>query len=352
MDSRERITRMLQHKEADRIAITDIPWNGTVRNWIRQGMPADADWRDFFGVDKFETFRVDISPRYERRVLEETSEYRIVTTEWGATMKEFVAQDSTPEFLDYKINTPRAWEEAKARMTFDESRLRLDVLRKAYPEWKKSGAFTAAQFWFGFDVTHSWASGTETVLIAMLEDPEWVVNMFNHYLDLNIALFDRLWEMGYTFDAMRWPDDMGYKNSQFFSVQTYRELLKPVHRRAVNWAKEKGIFTILHSCGDITPFVPEFVEIGIDALNPLEVKAGVNSLELKEKFGSKLCLFGGLDALHWHNTEFAVSEIRRIVPVLKQNGGYICSSDHSIPNDVTVENYRAIVQAAKECGRY
>ena len=94
------------------------------------------------------------------------------------------------------------------------------------------------------------------------------------------------------------------------------------------------------------------VDMGIDALNPLEVKAGVDSLELKKKFGDKLCLFGGLDALHWHDPDFAVSEIRRVVPVLKQNGGYICSSDHSIPNDVSLENYRTIVQAMKECGRY
>ncbi len=352
MNSKERITRMLQHKEADRVAITDYPWNGTVRNWIRQGMPESADWRDFFGVDKFEIFGVDVSPRYTQKILEETEEYRIVTTEWGATMKEFRMQDSTPEFLDFKINTPEAWKDAKARMTFDEKRLNLPVLKSLYPQWQKSGAFTAAQFWFGFDVTHSWASGTETILIAMLEDPEWVVDMFNHYLDLNIALFDRLWKMGYTFDAMRWPDDMGYKHNQFFSLNVYRELLKPVHQRAVNWAKEKGIFTILHSCGDITPFVPEFVEMGIDALNPLEVKAGVDSLQLKEKYGDKLCLFGGLDALHWNDTDFAVAEIERLVPVLKQNGGYICSSDHSIPNNVSLENYRAIVAAVKKYGNY
>ncbi len=352
MDSKERITRMLLHQEADRVAITDMPWEGTLQNWIRQGMPRGVDWRDFFGVDKMEIFGVDVSPRYPCRVLEETEEYQIVTTEWGATIKRFRAQDSTPEFLEYKLDNPRAWREAKERMCFDEARLNLPYLQKAYPQWRKEGSFTVAQFWFGFDVTHSWASGTETVLIAMLEDPDWVRDMFESYLDLNIALFDRLWEMGYIFDAMRWPDDMGYKNNQFFSLAMYRELVRPVHERALRWAKAKGIFTMLHSCGDITPFVPDFVEMGIDALHPLEVKAGVDSLALKRQFGDRLCLCGGLDALHWKDLEYTRAQVERLVPFLKQQGGYICSSDHSIPNDVSLENYRAIVQAVKECGRY
>ena len=71
MTSRERFLRMFEHKEADRIPIIDEPWNGTIRRWKQEGMPADADWRDFFGVDKVETIRADISPRYPEVILEE-----------------------------------------------------------------------------------------------------------------------------------------------------------------------------------------------------------------------------------------------------------------------------------------
>ncbi len=59
------------------------------------------------------------------------------------------------------------------------------------------------------------------------------VTMFNHFLDVNIALLDQVWDAGYTFDEVNWPDDMGYKHNQFFSLRTYRTLLKPVHERAV-----------------------------------------------------------------------------------------------------------------------
>jgi len=66
---------------------------------------------------------------------------------------------------------------------------------------------------------------------------------------------------------------MGYKGTQLFSVDMYRELLKPYHKKAVEWAHSKGIKAHLHSCGDVNPIIPELIEIGVDALNPLEVKS-------------------------------------------------------------------------------
>ena len=72
MTSKERFTRMFEHREADRIPIIDSPWAGTIARWKREGMPEDADWRDYFDVDKSELIYVDTSPRFEQKVLEET----------------------------------------------------------------------------------------------------------------------------------------------------------------------------------------------------------------------------------------------------------------------------------------
>lgn len=90
-----------------------------------------------------------------------------------------------------------------------------------------------AALWFGFDVTHSRIVGTETVLIALLEEPEWMIDMFHTQLDMNIVLFDMVWDAGYRFDCMHWWDDMGYKLIPFFSNSVYWEILQPVHKRAV-----------------------------------------------------------------------------------------------------------------------
>ena len=178
------------------------------------------------------------------------------------------------------------------------------------------------------------------------------MDMFSHLLEVNIALLDMVWDAGYQFDSVFWPDDMGYKHHQFFSVEMYRELLKPFHKRAIDWARAKGVKTRLHSCGDVNPFVPELIGIGLDALNPLEVKAGMDPIALKLKYGKELVLHGGINAVLWDQPELIQAEMERVIPVMKQGGGYIFSSDHSVPSSVSLEDFRRIIALARKLGSY
>jgi len=351
MNSHERFSRMYAHQDADRVPIIDSPWGATIERWRREGLPQNADWVDFFDIDHVASIGADNSPRYEAKTLEQTPEYTVHTTAWGATLKDWKHAGGVPEFLDFRVKDPDSWREAKARMVPSRDRINWAHLEKNYASWRKQGCWIQAGLWFGFDVAHSWFVGTERLLLALAEQPEWCVEMFNHFLDVDLALFDMVWEAGYHFDAVNWPDDMGFKHNQFFSLKMYRELLKPVHKRAAQWAHAKGCKVHLHSCGDVNPFVPELIEIGVDALNPLEVKAGMDPLQLKKTCGAQLVLHGGINAVLWDDLEAIESEMRRVVPVMKERGGYIFSSDHSIPQSVSLESFRRIVALAKELGR-
>ena len=352
MNSWERIKRMYEHREADRVPILDDPWAGTIRRWVREGMPAGMDWEDYFGADKIGVINVDISPRFEEKILEENDRWYIATSQWGVTMKHFKEEDSTPEFLDYRVVDADSWAESKARMTLDDDRIPWKMLKENFPKWRAEGRWIRAVFWFGFDVTHSWMMGTENLLIAMMEEPELAEDMFDTYLSRTTALYDRLWDAGYHFDEMFWYDDMGYKGTTFFSPAMYRNLLQPYHKRAVKWAHDHGIVAQLHSCGDIMAIVPDVVATGVDALNPLEVKAGMDVLKLKKEYGDRLVFRGGINAVNWNNTEAILEEINEKVPILKENGGFIFSSDHSIPNSVSLENMRFIMEEIKRVGKY
>ena len=353
MTTRERILRTIGHKETDRIPLIDHAWEGTIARWKREGLPADVDWQDYFGYDKIIQIGLDNSPRFESRVLESTDRYSIITTAWGQTLRVFNELDSTPEVLDSYYNTSDRWEEAKERMWADlDSRIPWDILVQNYDAWNARGDYLQLGFWFGFDVTHSHMVGTEALLCAMYEEPEWVEDMFDTYLSVQLELADRLMKAGYRFDSIRWPDDMGYKGSPFFSPAMYRELLKPYHKRAVDWAHERGMVAELHSCGFIQPLVPDLVEIGIDCLNPLEIKAGMDPVYLKNTFGDKLAFHGGINAQLWDQLELVTAEMERIIPLLKAGGGYIFASDHSIPNSVSFENMRAISELAHRLGTY
>ncbi|MFP4058015.1 MAG: uroporphyrinogen decarboxylase family protein [Candidatus Brocadiia bacterium] len=352
LTSRQRFARMFQHQEADRVPIIDSPWGATIERWRREGMPEDASFVDYFGLDKTAGIGVDNSPRYERRTIEETDEYRIYTTQWGATQRDFKHAASTPEFIDYTVTDADAWRQAKKRMAPSPDRVDWKRLARDYPRWREEGYWVSAGLWFGFDVTHSRMVGTERLLMALVTDPEWIVDLWRHMLDLDIALLDMAWERGYRFDAVVWPDDMGYKHNQFFSLDMYRELLKPLHQRAIEWAHAKGAVAELHSCGDVNPFVPELLDIGLDGLNPLEVKAGMDPVPLKEAYGDDLLLHGGINAVLWDDFDAITAEMQRVVPVLKRGGGYIFSSDHSVPSSVSLENFRRIVELAKQLGAY
>ena len=98
--------------------------------------------------------------------------------------------------------------------------------------------------------------------------------------------------------------------------------------------------------------LPDIVNTGVDGLNPLEVKAGMDVRKVKREYGSRLTLRGGVNAVLWDQKEAIISEIRDLIPVLKEKGGYIFSSDHSIPNSVCLENFKEIVAEVKQVGAY
>ncbi len=351
MTTHERIKRMYEHREADRVPFIDYAWAETVRRWRGEGLPTD-DYLGFFGLDRTAGISTDNSPRLPVRVVEENDEFLVTTTPWGATVRNFKRKTTTPEDLAFEVTTPDQWNKIKQRMTPSDDRIPWDRLKKNYKTWRENGYWIMGHLWFGFDVTHSRMIGTENMLTAMIDDPEWVMDMFDRELTLDLALMDRIWDAGYTFDELNWPDDMGYKGTQFFSLRMYREMLKPFHQRAIDWGHAHGCKVRLHSCGNIMPLVPELADMGLDGLNPLEVKAGMNPIKLKRELGDRLLFHGGTNAAKWHKRDVILPEIRKLVPEMMKDGGYIFASDHSIPPEVSFEDFKAIIETYYEVGKY
>lgn len=352
MTTQERFKRMYEHQEADRVPMLASPWGTTIARWQREGLPKDADFADYFGLDHVVGIGGDNSPRLPYKLVEETDEYVIVQDSWGTTSKTWKHTESTPHWIARTIVDRPSWEMAKARMVMGRDRIDWNWLKAHYKTFRRKGYWIHGGLWFGFDVTHARTVGTERLLMLMADDPELVKDIFDTQLDCSLQLLDMIWNEGYTFDAVSWPDDMGYRNGLFFSLDMYREILKPAQKRAIEWAHAKGIYAHLHSCGNINKLLPELREIGLDALNPLEVKAGMDPIAIKKTYGDKLVLHGGLNAMLWTDIGKIESEMRRLMPVLKQNGGYIFQEDHSIPDSVSFEDYKKIVKLGRDLGSY
>jgi len=347
MTSHERFSRTFERRETDRLCMWDFPWPGAIRRWRREGMPAGVGYEDYFDVDKVARIEVDNSPRFPEYVVEENEKFRTVMTNWGCKQRDFKNEDSTPEFIDYTIIDERTWLDAKRRMTADPDRIPWGHLKENYGAWRKEGRWILADTWFGFEHFLSYVVGTERFLILMAEEPELCRDMIMHSLELNLTLLDTVWDAGYRFDMLNVRDDLGYKMTQFFSTQMYRDIIKPSHKKAVDWAHTKGMKTRLHSCGFIDGLLPDIMDVGFDAIHPLQVQAGMNPEKVKMLYGKNIVIHGGLNAAVWKDLDAAVSEIERLVPILKEGGGYIFASDHSIPSDVSFKNISEIIRIAK-----
>ena len=121
------------------------------------------------------------------------------------------------------------------------------------------------------------------------------------------------------------------------SPTMYRELMQPGHKRLFDFAHSKGCRVIVHSCGYVEPLVPGLIEAGMDCLQAMEVKAGMDLPTLHRRFGDKIAFFGGLDVRSLiSNDRRKVDEEmdKKLLPVLKAGGSFIVHSDHSIPPDV------------------
>jgi uroporphyrinogen decarboxylase len=140
------------------------------------------------------------------------------------------------------------------------------------------------------------------------------------------------------------------------SPALYRRLIKPTHARMVQAIKKFGKPVLLHSCGSVAAFIPDLVEIGIDALHPVQVTArDMDTARLKKEFGRDITFWGGIDThrvLPRGTTAEVREEVRKRIADLAPGGGYVLGAVHNIQAEVPVENILAMVEAAKEFGRY
>ena len=172
--------------------------------------------------------------------------------------------------------------------------------------------------------------------------------------DLVIEMYKIMKEGGYEFDGVWLGCDLGYRNGLLFSPQHYNEQLRPTFRRLFDFFHGEGLPVILHSCGNVKELIPYFIADGLNCLQPLEVKAGMDLLELKREFGDKLAFMGGIDVRSMADPDPKVieKEISAKISEAKKGGGYIYHSDHSVPNDVSLEQYRRVIELAQKYGMY
>jgi len=187
MTSKERFARAFKHQEADRVVMWDFPWPGALRRWQKEGMPAGVSYEDYFDVDKVGRVVPDNSPRYPVQVVAEDDVFITESSAWGTHVRNFKMQDSTPDFVKYTIVDWDSWLKAKERITPDRDRIPWAHLEQNYKEWVKEGRWLLADTYFTFNNLSAEVMGLDTFLIYMATDPELVIDMMSHSLEVNLV---------------------------------------------------------------------------------------------------------------------------------------------------------------------
>jgi len=165
-------------------------------------------------------------------------------------------------------------------------------------------------------------------------------------------------ECGDNIDMIKIGDDLGMQNSLLISPKMYRQLIKPIHADYISFIKSHTKARLFfHTDGDVFPLIPDFIEMGVDILNPIQTSAGkmANLGELKKQFGRHMVFCGAIDThrvLPFGTPDEVRAEVKRIIEALGQEGGYMLSSVHTIMSDVPPENILAMADAVEEFGWY
>ena len=353
MNSRERVLGAIERKKIDRVPIWESFWGNTFPRWYEQGLPRDTDIGKHFSLDGGNYTYIDWSFQYPAKVIEETDEYTISISADNVKTKTMKKAASMLELSDYSIVTREDWEEYKPRFVFNETRVNLTNAKNNYKNTKDSVVQVFMEPCLGFE-KYKYCMGTEGLLVAIAEDPEWIKDMVIATENLAFESLDYCLGGGIEYDIGYITEDMGFSNGPFFSPAFYKEIIFPSHKRYCDYLHSKNMKAMLHSCGDVWKLLPLFIEAGFDILNPLEVKAGMDIYKIKKDYGEKLTLWGGIDVMtiSGGNLDALHDEIKAKVNYAKQGGGYIFGSDHSIPENVPLLAYEKMVEWGLEYGRY
>ena len=237
-----------------------------------------------------------------------------------------------------QLKTNNDWMKYRHQMAFNPSRIHKSTI-DYYHHAQSRGSFIC---YSGHGCFHpTWMRlGMETMLMLMLDEPDFIYDMMAAHAQLNIDIFEGMQALGLSFDGAFLSDDLGYRTTSLISPKLYRKLVFPHHKRLCDYFANYNLKTFLHTDGNITGLIPHFIDAGFAGLHPLEAKAGLDIRELKPLYGDKLVFFGNIDVTKLTGSHESIEEeVLSKLAVAKAHGGYIYHSDHSVPNDISFSNY-------------
>lgn len=195
--------------------------------------------------------------------------------------------------------------------------------------------------------------GMEKSLMDMLINPNFFKSLVQRVLQFLEPFVDRMLEAGNgRIDFFRLGDDFGTQNGLMFGRTQWREFIQPAFQSLKAIADKHEARLYLHSCGAIRELVPDLLEVGVDVLDPLQVKAaGMDPAGLKNEYGDRLCFSGGVDEqqlLPGGTPDEVRAGVNELLTTMARDGGFFIGPTHNFQDDIPTANIVAMYEAARE----
>lgn len=350
MNSKQRVLTALRHRQVDRVPL-DFSANPATLDRLKRdlGVGTHRELLDRLHVDMVD-LRGVVDPVY-----------------CGPIPKERVREDGVKEnYLGWRtrvVETATGPEECYCEFVLAD----VDSIEAIHQHpWPQVDWFDFSDFaerlgpWDDLAVMASGPSvfqhltylrGLENLLGDMILAPDIFDAMVDRMTDFYVAYFDRLFSAASgRIDILRIADDMAMQDRLLISPAAFDRHIAPRLARLIDMAHRHGVMVMFHSCGAVVPLIDRLIDLGVDVLDPIQVRAkGMDPARLKSRFGDRIALHGSIDTqyvLPRGTPEDVRLEVGRMIDILAPSGGFVLAPSHVLQTDVTTENILALYETA------
>jgi uroporphyrinogen decarboxylase len=374
MTSRERVMLALDHKEADRVPLDigginnttmhaviekelkkrlGLKDNGTYIQSISQGVVVpDDSVLEYFGADTRSIYINEIAPwRYD-------NEKDLYYDQWNIGLK-LNPDGYYYNMYEHPLASAETIEDLDSYHFFEPNERIMEGIEERVNKYYGKYCVILDGFREQMVGLPSWLRGNENFYIDLVSGDGMAEALLektlNHFIKWIDFVLDRI---GDKIDIVKVGDDMGTQQNTLMSLQNYREIVKPYQAALYKHIKEKcHCKLLLHCCGAIRPFINDLIEIGVDAINPVQISANnMVPWELKKEFGDRITFWGGgvdtQKVLQFGTVKEVIEQVKANIGYFKGNGGYVFAQVHNIMPGVPLDNIIAMYETYREYAGY
>ncbi len=324
--------------------------------WKEQGMPQDVPPAELFDYDppgnhalgRLGWCEAAFAPCFEEKILEDRGEHEVVQDYAGRAVLCFKGRRSgfMPEYLDHPVKDRPTWErDVKWRLdpASDDRYADLDSRMEAARARAAEGLMITQNLIGGYMYLRS-LIGPVDLLYKFHDDPELIHDCMRAWFELADAVIARH-QQHVTLDEIFFAEDICFNTGSLISPDMMHEFLLPYYRELIARVRDRQIdrdrhlYIQIDTDGNAVRVIPIYREIGMDAMSPFEVASGCDVVAIGRRHPD-LAIFGGIDKRILAQTTEAIDrEVERILPAMRERGGYIPTCDHGVPEEVPYENY-------------